>query len=270
MEPVRESSVPIGRFLLALAVVWLACWLPIGLYVGDFDYVLTRVSRGTWHRQLYQGLLYCGLLLVFLDFWRRHAPALPRRGRLGEFFSYLLLGLLGAGVLKLALFVLGSRGVPELPDQAWSWVVAGLSAVAVALVEEAVFRGFLLGGLAQRWGASSAVVASSVIFASVHLFRPGSVGFKLGYGLGLILLAAFLARIAWKRSIAASAGFHAGVIFWNFIDSVPIVPSWWAGWQNEASSGALAWLFTTLLWVQWEYLTRVSHDVPEPDAASLP
>lgn len=251
-------------------VVWLVSWLPLGLWVGDFDYVLTRVSRGTWQRQLYQGLLYSGLLLVFLEFWRRHAPRIPRRGRLSEFLSYLLLGLFGAGVLKLALFFLGSRGAPELPGQAWSWVVAGLSAVGVALVEEAVFRGFFLGGLAQRWSLSRAVAISSALFASVHLFRPGSAEFKLGYGLGLFLLAVFLARIAWKRSIAASAGFHAGVIFWNFIDSVPIEPSWWAGWQNEASSGALAWLFTTLLWVQWEYLTRVSRDAPEPDAASLP
>lgn len=270
MEPVKKSPVPIGCFLLALLVVWLASWLPIGLYVGDLDYVLTRVSRGTWYRQLYQGLLYSGLLLVFLDFWRRHAPDTPRRGRLGELLSYLLLGLFGAGVLKLALYFLGSRAGLELPDHTWSWMAAGLSALGVALVEEAVFRGFLLGGLAQRWGTSRAVVISSVIFSSVHLFRPGSVEFKFGYALGLMLLAGFLARLAWKRSIAASAGFHAGVIFWNFIDSVPIEPSWWAGWQNEASSGALAWLFTTLLWVQWEYLTRVSRDAPEPDAASLP
>ncbi len=260
-------------------MVWLVSWLPIGIWVGDFDYVLTRVSRGTWQRQLYQGLLYSGLLLVFLEFWRRHAPQIPRRGRLSELLSYLLLGLFGAGVLKLALYLLGSRGGAEFPDQAWSWLVAGLSALGVALVEEAVFRGFLLGGLAQRWRAPHAVVVSSVIFASVHLFRPGSAEFKLGYGLGLFLLAVFLARIAWKRSIAASAGFHAGVIFWNFIDGVHIEPSWWAGWQNETSSGALAWLFTTLLWLQWEVFTRrskwpspakLSRDVPEPDDASLP
>lgn len=274
MESVAPKRIPLGRFFLALALVWLVSWLPIGLYLGDPDFVLTTVSRGSVYRQLYQGLLYCGLIAVFLDFWRRYAPELPKRGRPRELASYLLLGLVGAGVLKLALFALGARGLPSLPASGADWLLAAVSALAVAIVEEAVFRGFVLGGMAQKWGAARAVVVSSLLFASVHLFRPGTVAFKLGYGIGLFLLAVMLGRLAWRRSIAASAGFHAGVIFWNFVDQgAPISASWWAGWQNEASSGALAWLFTLLLWLQWEaWTTRptTSRDARPLDDASLP
>lgn len=257
MEPVEgkvsSSRVPLGRFLLALLVVWLASWLPIGLYVGDFDYVLTPVSRDTWHRQLYQGLLYSGMLVVFVEFWRRYAPAYPKRGSVPQLALYLALGLFGATVLKVALILLGARTVPTLPSSAWPWLIALSSALAVACIEEAVFRGFLLGGLFQRWGTVRATVTTSLVFASVHLFRPGGLEFKLGYGLGLFLLAVFLARIACQRSIAASAGFHGGVIFGNFLDQASLDPSWWAGWQNEPSSGALAWVFTAALWAQWEW-----------------
>lgn len=260
MDVVDKQPAPLGRFILALLMVWLASWVPIGIWVGDLDYVLTRVSRGTSYRQLYQGLLYSGLLLVFWQFWRRYSPSVPRRGSLFDFAPYLGLGLVGAGVLKWALLFLGAREAPRFPDDPSIFFFAALSAGAVALVEEAVFRGFLLGSLAQRHGFARAAVASSLIFAAVHLFRPGPPAFKLGYGLGLALLALFLARIAWRRSIAAAAGFHAGVIFWNFIDpAVRLTPSWWAGWNDEATSGALAWLFTALLWLQWElYLRRRS------------
>lgn len=257
MEPVggkdSSSRVPLGRFLSALLAVWLASWLPIGLYVGDFDYVLSPVSRDTWFRQLYQGVLYSGMLVVFVEFWRRHAPAYPKRGSMPDLALYLGLGLIGSTVLKLALILLGARNVPVLPSSLWPWIVAFASALAVACIEEAVFRGFLLGGLSQRWGTVRATVVTSAVFASVHLFRPGGLEFKLGYGLGLFLLAVFLARIACQRSIAASAGFHGGVIFGNFLDQAILEPSWWAGWQNEPSSGALAWVFTAALWAQWEW-----------------
>lgn len=246
--------------MLTLLAVWLASWIPLGIWVGDLDYVLTRVSRGTIHRQLYQGVLYSGLLLVFWQFWRRYSPSVPRRGSRFDFVAYLGLGLVGAGLLKWALLVLGARQAPRFPDDPSIFVFAALSAGAVALVEEAVFRGFLLGSLAQRHGFTRAAVVSSLLFAAVHLFRPGPLAFKLGYGLGLVLLALFLARIAWQGSLAAAAGFHAGIIFWNFIDPAGrLTPNWWAGWNDEATSGALAWLFTALLWLQWElYLRRRS------------
>jgi membrane protease YdiL (CAAX protease family) len=248
---------PLTRFLALTLLVWTLAWLPLGLFKGDPDYVLTAVSRHSLERQVYQALLYCGLLLVFIDSWKRHAPRLPGPGRARDFLRYAGLGLGSALVLRGLMVVLGGRPLPDVapPFQLADILVALLSAVAVAAVEEAVFRGFLLGRLAQISTPSRAVVISSALFASVHLFRPGPAGFKAGYALGLFLLAVLLARIAWVRcSVAASAGFHAGVIWPNLVDPWPdLAQTWWSGWQQEPASGALSWLLTLALWGQWEW-----------------
>jgi membrane protease YdiL (CAAX protease family) len=246
------------RFFGLLALVWLLAWLPLGLWKGDPDFVLTAASRHTVERQVYQGLLYTGLLAVFLDAWRRRAPARPARGRPASFVSYAALGLFSALFLRGVLQLLGARAAPE----SWTFEPMGLvvalgSALVVALAEEAVFRGFLLGSLAQIVGTVRAMVISSVLFALVHLFRPGAFGFKAAYGLGLFLLAVLLARLAWQRGIAASAGLHAGIILPNLLDPWQgLHPSWWSGWQQEPASGALSWLLTLALWAQWEWWCR--------------
>lgn len=254
-RPTRSAKSPLlGFFLLALAV-WVLAWLPIGLLKGDPDYVLSAVSRGTVERQIYQGLLYGGLLIVFLDSWRRHAPVRPGRGRFSDFPLYAALGLASGLILRGAMVMLGGRPLPLLELGFSSFLITFVSAVAVAVIEEALFRGFLLGRLASVMPFWRAAVICSLLFAGVHLFRPGPASFRAGYGLGLFLLAMFLARVSWVRqSVSASAGFHAGVIWPNLVDPWPdLHASWWSGWQGEPASGALAWLFTAMLWGQWEW-----------------
>lgn len=255
MAPDVDKPGGLGRFLGALLVVWLLAWLPLGLLKGDPDFVLTAVSRGTPERQLYQGLLYGGLLLVFLDAWRRRPPSRPAWGLPGDFARYAVLGLLSALVLRAVLWGLGARDIPGPPDLSVQAVLLALaSAVVVAVAEEAVFRGFLLGRLAEKWGPTAGLWLSSGLFATVHLFRPGSLPFKAAYAVGLLLLAGLLGRIAWRRNIAASAGFHGGVIWPNLLDpTVDLSQSWWAGWQGEPASGLLAWALTAALWGQWEW-----------------
>jgi membrane protease YdiL (CAAX protease family) len=242
---------------MALAV-WLLAWLPLGLWQGDPDYVLTEVSRGTLQRQIYQGLLYTGLLLVCLDAWRRHAPPRPAWGRPRDFGLYAVLGLLAALSLRALLQAGGARQAPAFHPAAKTLLVTLLSALAVALVEEALFRGFLLGTLARGLGPWRAALASSALFTAAHLFRPGTAGFKAAYAAGLFLLALLLARVAWQRSsLAASAGLHAGIIWPNLLDPwTGLAQSWWSGWQQEPASGAVAWMLTALLWAQWEWWER--------------
>lgn len=248
----------LGRFFLHALLVWLLAWLPLGLWRGDPDFVLTTVSRGSIERQLYQGLLYGGLLLLFLQAWWRHAPPRPGRGRARDLIAYAAMGLAGALGLRLFTVLLGARDWPATDWTVSRLLVALLSGLAVALIEEALFRGFLMGRLAQLTTPTKALLISSGLFALVHLFRPGTLYFKVAYGTGLFLLALLLGRIAWvKCSVAASAGFHAGVIWPNLLDPWPgLQAGWWSGWQGEPVSGALSWLLTALLWMQWEWWQR--------------
>lgn len=234
------------RFLTSIAVVWLLSWLPIGLWVGDPDFVLTTVSRGTWERQLYQWLFYGGILLVFIDSWRRHRPRQPGWGQWKHFPLFFAQGLLASIALRA---VLAQLEMAHWTSPVWSadvLVTVTVSSLAVALIEESIFRGFLLGHLVSRLGFRNGAAATSLLFAGVHLFRPGDWHFKVCYGIGLFALAQLLANIAWKKkSILASAGFHAGVIFLNLWLSLSVFhPGLWAGWNSEPVSGMVSLILT--------------------------
>ena len=166
---------PLSRFLAMSAMVWLASWIPIGLWAGDVDFVLTPASRDTAARQLYQILFYSGLLVIFALSWR-----------------------------------------------------------------------FLLGHLVERLGWTRGAWLTSFIFALVHLFRPGSLYFKICYGLGLLILGYLLARLAWHYgAVSASAGLHAGIVLFNIAGTLTAFhPNPWAGWNSEPVSGVVSWVFT--------------------------
>ncbi len=258
---------PLVRFVLLAAAVWIGAWLPVGLSSGDPFFVLKEVSRETFQRQLYQGLLYGGLFLLLLDSWWRYRPVRPGWGSAPRFIPNFALGLaLTSGLLLLY----GLLGVNEVSVDPLSWSVLLiwlLSCFAVALVEEALFRGFLLGRLAAVTSVKAAVVWSSLLFAGVHLFRPGDFSFKLSYGFGLFLLGVFLARLAWTtQTIWASVGFHAGLILPNMAQPwTHLQPSWWTGWNSEPLSGALSWVFLLL---NLGILERIQKNSPSRTADS--
>ena len=63
---------------------------------------------------------------------------------------------------------------PELPDGLLlpgGWVVFSAVALAVwtPVAEEVFFRGFILRGLANRWGFAPALIVSAAVFSALHL-----------------------------------------------------------------------------------------------------
>jgi len=61
---------------------------------------------------------------------------------------------------------------PKWPEQAWLWVLNNL--LLVTLVEEALFRGYIQGGLSQRlkhlpYGENLALLLASLLFGLAHL-----------------------------------------------------------------------------------------------------
>ena len=100
-------------------MVWLASWIPIGLWAGDVDFVLTPASRDTAARQLYQILFYSGLLVAFALSWRRDPPPKPGWGKPSLFLFFFLQGLIATAVFRWTLYALGYA----------SWQLAGASAL---------------------------------------------------------------------------------------------------------------------------------------------
>nr|WP_306322617.1 MULTISPECIES: type II CAAX endopeptidase family protein [unclassified Streptomyces] len=101
-------------------------------------------------------------------------------------------------------FYLAARGlgfnltvVPEaLPDVWWKYPVLILSAVQNAVVEEVIVVGYLLRRLGQLgWSPGTALVASSVLRGSYHLYQ-GIGGFFGNLAMGVVFV--FLYR-RWGR-----------------------------------------------------------------------
>ena len=225
--------------------------------MGEPDYVLTPGSRGTFERQLYQVLLYTGLLLVFIQFWRRYPPAKPRWGSPKILLFYFVQGLIATGFFRGVLYALGFASWQLAGHSALFWLQVAGGCLAVALVEEALFRGFLLGHLVERFGWTKGVWITSLVFALVHLFRPGTLEFKAAYGLGLLLLGFLLACLAWyHNAVAASAGFHAGIILFNIATQLTqFQANALVGWNSEPVSGVVSWLFTLgFLGIWWRLM----------------
>lgn len=103
----------------------------------------------------------------------------PKRGRYaltaGLFIGALATVWVYFGVL--ALFgVTPDAGLPEgvFTNAGPLIVTAVLSLGFAPLIEEIFFRGFIFGGLHQRWGIIAASLSSGLLFGLAHLGNPGT------------------------------------------------------------------------------------------------
>lgn len=89
--------------------------------------------------------------------------------------SLKVLGLLCAVMIPLSVAMGYVRFEPKFPPGSWIWILNNLFYVTFS--EEALFRGFILGGLANvlpksNFGKWTPLVVSSLIFGGVH-YRGG-------------------------------------------------------------------------------------------------
>jgi len=167
----------------------------------------------------------------------------------------------GAGAMVLlgaALWGLGVYRFRGVPDAAAVLSVTG-SAVAVSLLEEALFRGALAGLLLRGMGAAGSLWWTSGLFALVHFLKPDpsvkvpEVGWFSGFelvphsfhqfaqpllflgGFGTLLTLGLVLGMAAHRtgSLWMSIGFHAGLVLAKgvFLKSFGLVSEFqpWAG-----------------------------------------
>jgi membrane protease YdiL (CAAX protease family) len=136
--------------LAFLGPVW---WLAVRKYKGEWSALGLRAFQG-------RVVLLGGLLMVFSFIFN-------------GFYSQLLAFFdLQVQPDLSALFTEGSSP--------WPVLIAG--AIVAPIAEEIFFRGFVFGGLRQRYGWHKAAIISSAIFAVFHL-APTSIipVFVLGY-----------------------------------------------------------------------------------------
>lgn len=116
---------------------------------------------------------------------------------------------------------------------ALGWIIQGLA-------EEVMCRGFLMTSIAGRYSVRTAIIANSIVFATLHVLNPSGITFLAFVNLFLYGVFASMMFI-YSENIWLCAGFHT---VWNMIQGnilgIPVsgirVPSLFAITTNESLS----------------------------------
>jgi membrane protease YdiL (CAAX protease family) len=231
----RHVTAAFAGYLAGQAVVWLgvAMVVTIRLGTGADEEAITRGMKPVLPAVLPISVLAGGLGAVWaLRSWgkrlelRKLVEAIAlrlgtRRQVLQGIYAGATLGLVSLLVMP---YVPYSPSSPDLMDEflrspgaaRWSWV---LTAVILAPpVEELVFRGVLLGGLAQIWNLRAAAFVSGLAFWAMHApewlrYWPAAVAIAL---MTIIVTLLRIRSRALGPSIAAHSAYNllmASVVF---------------------------------------------------------
>lgn len=215
----------------------LAAYPVFTLTGGDDDSFRSLVSRGG------QVFLLLGLFVVAkrlglswagLGFHR----TFPRQWAVGFVVGVLMLGLHGVGLIVLDIRAFNGGGLPGASRLLAVLGKALATGVAVALLEELIFRGVLFAAVRKFSGAAAAVAVSAFYYAGIHFLRsrwtgdPADIGWGTGFRVaadGFAHLAALppdaflalfaagillgLVRAAFPRGLGICMGLHAGWVF---------------------------------------------------------
>lgn len=187
--------------------------------------VATLELAPDWPRLL-QMALPSELALLGATVWAVRQTGLPWRRALflrpidpGALLP-LVLVLVGAVTVFSELYLVMQKlvPVPEMIEEALREllgisgpvdlvVTAAVAVVAAPVLEEALFRGVILQGLARRRGPASATVWTAVLFALFHIFNPWQL--LPTFFLGLVLAWVVLTTGSLLSSILVHAAFNA-------------------------------------------------------------
>lgn len=280
MRPVRALGIYIIAVFIggALVAPWLY-WL-----TQVFSQWVPHLASSPFHRFVNRSLLGIALLglwplLRSLDakHWDDLGLVNPKGNGPRLAFGFC------AGFVSLALvaglaLASGARTLTAHPERLGQRLAgAALTAMAVAVLEEVLFRGALFGTLRQAMGWIAALIISSVIYALVHFMESAKqTGPVLWYsGLDLLprmlrgfgdwhalvpgfftlTLAGSWLALSYQRTgnLYFSIGLHAGWIFWlksygNLTHEVPGANAWvWGG--GKLLDGWMALLIITLMFL---------------------
>jgi membrane protease YdiL (CAAX protease family) len=194
---VRQQQLQFGRYLghglfIFLALALAMHWLP-GFYNGRV------IPPQRFTDDAVQFSMHLNLDKPLIGFWLLLAcPWIVGRRSLRLFLHTVPMALALSTVLALggALLLGVIAWAPKWPDSAWLWLLNNL--LLVTLVEEALFRGYIQGGLSRclknlRHGEHLALLLASLIFGLAHagagwqwvlLAGLAGVGYGLAYRFG--------------------------------------------------------------------------------------
>ena len=231
--------------------LWTTIWLPIAFFVARLVNWQSSEPLTSQQKLALLGSLY---LIVPPIVWfrvERESLSLTDLGLSygSDSFWYILLGLAVSSLGLLVIFSLETAS--KLID--WHWhnlsevpqlVLPILSlSLVISLVEEVVFRGYVFATLRTDNSLWWAAIASSLIFAALHLVWERKQTLPQLPGLFLMGVVLVLARVLVGDRIYFAIGLHAGWI-WGLtcIDSANLLSykysdHWFTGIKQQPLAG---------------------------------
>ncbi len=288
-----------ARFALVLvagvvAAIIVAPLVAVAVSALGWRYPFPRIFDRTVMATLLIAMLFSARSLNFVSLLRRgfsHPPA-PSIARAIRGFVVAMLAI--AILFGLALAV-GGGGIGDHQAAAALIPKYFLSAIAIAFIEEAFFRAFLLGGMRNDFGDRIALIASAAIYAVAHLVRSPARFYVTGYEpaaglitlahsidqfttpaiaiptliglflLGIVLGQAYILTGSVYFSIGLHCGFVLGAKMWPKIILNRAAIPWWI-----AGSGAIpliaaptAWMIAIIIFVMLRTITGVQSASPD-------
>jgi membrane protease YdiL (CAAX protease family) len=170
-------------------------------------------------------------------------------GQAGGWWFGLLLGVSALAVMLGVGLATGLCRIAVTPDHVKLWrTLLGFApaAVLVGVLEELVFRGYLLQHLLP-WSRPAAVVATSALYSVVHL-KSREWTFHTGMELGgLFLLGAVLSFSYLRtRQLYLAAGLHAALAYGARVNKLliefPDLSLSWLSGTSRLVNGLVGWL----------------------------
>lgn len=273
-----EAILRVGQFFLLWVAIWVPFGIPLSLRFHWYPFRPLPVQQ-----KLILLLPLYGIATPVLAAWVKfHGIVLADyglvidAGLLQAFWQGWGLGLLSLGVLFALEYALGWMVLnPASPQSSASdpsafdtevvaphslqglgqtiGIYAGLLLLcgSIGFVEELLFRGFLWTELQSGWSWSMAAVASSVIFALLHLIWDGWQARSQVWGLTVMGLVLCMARWADHDHLGLAWGLHTGWIWaiacfeqMQWLTLAPHAPAWLTGKPGQPLTG---WLTGLLL-----------------------
>ncbi len=230
-------------------------------------------------------------LVALLSRGFKHSAA-PSIARAIRGFAVALIAI--AILFGLALSV-GGGGVGDHGAAAALIPKYFLSAIAIAFIEEAFFRAFLLRGMSGDFGERVALIASAAIYAVAHLVRSPARFYVTGYApaaglvtlahsidqftdpavaiptliglflLGIVLGEAYILTGSVYFSIGLHCGFVLGAKMWPKIILNRAAIPWWiaGGGAIPLIGGAAAWVIAIAIFAMLRPITGAKNGSPD-------
>ncbi len=291
---------PLAAFLAYLAVVFLggpllAPWVyGVAQHLGEGWPWLTEQPFRRYVNRCMLVFALAGMYPLIRAFGARSAAELglvPPRGHWGKLWGGVALGFVSLALIVAVCLIAGVRVWGHELDTAEFvkiLVVAALTGMSVAIIEELLFRGAIFGAFRKVMHWVPAALISSAIYAILHFMKraddPGADHWYSGLvvlghmfsgflnwqevvpGFFNLTLAGILLALAYQKSgnLRFSIGLHGGWIFWRRaygaltdqprVDGVEVGPSpyeWFFGTKTMTDGWLAALVLLVALAVLW-------------------